>query len=750
MTATNFDTAETISFLDQIFGDVNSGLISITAITHAGRTRSESFQWIRFAAARAAEWDTQRPQGIYFRCTMLPPDGIKGGRGTEQDSHALSFLWADLDYGSVGHKPPRDGLPLPPDEEAARKIITDLPPPTLLVHSGGGLYPIWQLDRPVFITEENFAKVKARSEQWQKIIQAKAERLGWAYGSGVGDLARILRLPGSINRKAVPMVRLTELIDELYEPPTAQQTAPAALWATVNGDSAFDKFSEAASWADILQPLGWIQVKPADSATVEAWQHPDATHPISAHVLKVAPYAIVNWSENSGLPVGKDHDLTKAKVYAIVNYNGDTSAAAKALIKGDAINLPAHVVNAVRSRDNIAGTVTEVTANQILGDSGEPRAGNPEEYLEVKVVEEALKLKIRELARERWAQEKAGETVLPDFIRLDDFLAQEVTEEPQLIKGLWNKATPVLFSAQFKAGKTTVRDNAVKCHVDGGRFLDRYDVTPVTDGTIVILDLELSENMMREWLRAHGFVNQNRVVVVPMRGRAHTLNLMVPEIRAKWAAQLREWNAKIALLDCLRPVLDGLGLNEDKDAGRFLNAGFDPLLVEAGGIDGMVIHHMGHTGERARGDSSMLGCGDSWRLLRKSDDPASPRYFTAYGRDIDVPESQLEYDGVTRTLTITGGSRKDAEKDAAWPIVKAWIQEHQGCSATKVVQAFNKTQTEYEPIAERIVRDVILGLCSAVSCTTTSTTKAKGRPRSWSLSTLSRPRKRNRDNRDKP
>jgi hypothetical protein len=87
-----FDTAEAVSFLDQVFGDVSSGLISITAITHAGRTRSDSFQWIRFAAARAAEWDIGLPQGIYFRCTMLPPQGVKGGRGTEQDSHALNFF----------------------------------------------------------------------------------------------------------------------------------------------------------------------------------------------------------------------------------------------------------------------------------------------------------------------------------------------------------------------------------------------------------------------------------------------------------------------------------------------------------------------------------------------------------------------------------------------------------------------------------------------------------------------------------
>jgi hypothetical protein len=123
----NFDTAEAVRFLDQIYGDVSSGLLSISYITPAGRVASKSFQWIRSAVAKAAEWDARRPQGIYFRCTALPLEGVKGGRGGADDAHCLPFLWADLDYGSIGHKAPKNGLPLPPTEEAAREIISGLP-----------------------------------------------------------------------------------------------------------------------------------------------------------------------------------------------------------------------------------------------------------------------------------------------------------------------------------------------------------------------------------------------------------------------------------------------------------------------------------------------------------------------------------------------------------------------------------------------------------------------------------------------
>jgi len=79
-----------------------------------------------------------------------------------------------------------------------------------------------------------------------------------------------------------------------------------------------------------------------------------------------------------------------------------------------------------------------------------------------------------------------------------------------------------------------------------------------------------------------------------------------------------------------------------------------------------LIHHMGHTGERSRGDSRLRDWPDvEWRLVRQDDDPASPRFISAYGRDVEIRESRLEYDPQTRHLTIAGGSRKDITTDEA-------------------------------------------------------------------------------------
>jgi hypothetical protein len=115
------------------------------------------------------------------------------------------------------------------------------------------------------------------------------------------------------------------------------------------GSSAFDRLAELASWADILERAGWIQVQPGDSATLEAWRRPGGTHPVSAKVLKDAPYALVVWSEDAGLPAGPGQNLTKARVLAHLHYGGDESALAKALVRGQAKGVPPHVNEAFRA-----------------------------------------------------------------------------------------------------------------------------------------------------------------------------------------------------------------------------------------------------------------------------------------------------------------------------------------------------------------------------------------------------------------
>ena len=113
-------------------------------------------------------------------------------------------------------------------------------------------------------------------------------------------------------------------------------------------------------------------------------------------------------------------------------------------------------------------------------------------------------------------------------------------------------------------------------------------------------------------------------------------------------------------------MLDALGLDENHEAGKFL-VQFDALLYEAGIPAALLVQHMGHTGERSRGDSRLQDWPDAiWRLVREDDDPASARYFSAYGRDVEVREGRLTFDARTRWLTYGGGDRSNAKSEAAY------------------------------------------------------------------------------------
>jgi hypothetical protein len=138
------------------------------------------------------------------------------------------------------------------------------------------------------------------------------------------------------------------------------------------GASVFDRLTELMTWADILKPLGWQQVRPPDAAAAEAWKRPGGTHPVSAKVLKAAPYVLVNWSEDSGLPVGAGQKITMARALAHFHYSRNESALAKDLVHGQARGVPAHVNGAIRTEmANRSKTITFDTGEHVNAETGE-------------------------------------------------------------------------------------------------------------------------------------------------------------------------------------------------------------------------------------------------------------------------------------------------------------------------------------------------------------------------------------------
>jgi len=188
----------------------------LTAL-HGGRPYSMSFAWndMDVICDYVQTQHNAGAQGIYGRMTTVSARSSETKRGGADDSVEAIGLWADVDYQGPGHKTTSGTLP--PDERSARQIIDSsaLPDPTLWIHSGGGLYPLWLLSKPAPVTDPDVRQYVADlSARWQATIGDHAQTLGWHYGAGVGDLARVLRIPGTVNRKIPGVPVMARMLGE--------------------------------------------------------------------------------------------------------------------------------------------------------------------------------------------------------------------------------------------------------------------------------------------------------------------------------------------------------------------------------------------------------------------------------------------------------------------------------------------------------------------------------------------------------
>ena len=314
---------------------------------------------------------------------------------------------------------------------------------------------------------------------------------------------------------------------------------------------------------------------------------------------------------------------------------------------------------------------------------------SPDEY---EIGERLRRLRINHEAKQRLETELRPEFTLPPVKSLDALLAEPDTPTRYRIDRLALDGSRIMLSAQYKAGKTTVVSNLLRALADREPFLGQFDVK-IPANRIVLVDDELDENTLRRWLRDQQIGNTGAVAdVISLRGRLGAFNLLDDRCRDQWTRRLSDLGADYLILDCLRPVLDALGLDENRDAGQFL-VPFDTMLYGAGVSDALVVQHMGHHGERSRGDSRLQDWPDAiWRIVRATDEPDSARYFSAFGRDVNVPEGQLAYHD--RRLRYVSGNRADARTRAALlAIVEALVSSGEPMSGKALEDAIGAGHT---------------------------------------------------------
>jgi hypothetical protein len=186
---------QTADFLNNLWPDVPEGMELLI-----WTMPDKKSHWCKSAAAAAVlVAQLAASKDVYVMASLQPTGLSPQQRGLAATATALCGLWLDVDIAGDGHS----SQPYPPTKEAALEILYNdsLPAPTWLIHSGGGFHAWWIFVEPwVLESDEERHQAAKLSEDWQALYRRRAQALGYTVDS-THDLTRVLRVPGTFNRK---------------------------------------------------------------------------------------------------------------------------------------------------------------------------------------------------------------------------------------------------------------------------------------------------------------------------------------------------------------------------------------------------------------------------------------------------------------------------------------------------------------------------------------------------------------------
>ena len=121
------------------------------------------------------------------------------GRGTAEDTTRFAAIWCDLDVKPDACRDIPHALAVVDQLSAILGVR-----PSAIVYSGGGLQPYWPIDDGRIDNDDTRADRAALLKRWGRLACIVADGLGAKIDRGVYDLARVLRLPGTVNPKYDP------------------------------------------------------------------------------------------------------------------------------------------------------------------------------------------------------------------------------------------------------------------------------------------------------------------------------------------------------------------------------------------------------------------------------------------------------------------------------------------------------------------------------------------------------------------
>lgn len=185
----------TQNFLREIYKGCSGGYITITTLPDR---KTRWFKCTEIEKISKTAENLGKKTNVFFgvglRNKVLP----NGQRGSEKDILGITALYADIDVKGDAHAQTF----LPSSVIEATDFLHSLKiKPSIIVNSGNGIHSYWLLDKPSIIKNESDRKnISSIFKGFGKYVNGEAKKHGWKLDN-VYDLARILRVPGTINHK---------------------------------------------------------------------------------------------------------------------------------------------------------------------------------------------------------------------------------------------------------------------------------------------------------------------------------------------------------------------------------------------------------------------------------------------------------------------------------------------------------------------------------------------------------------------
>jgi hypothetical protein len=209
---------QTVAFCSALFDDLAddaAGPLFATVWGHGPGDDDRITRWLPVGetdaiAAAVGETDARPGFNTYLGMGVSRQRLGQRRRMRRNDVDALTCVWAEIDIAGEAHA----AANLPTDVATARRVLTSTGlEPSLLWHSGHGLQAAWLLDEPWIFGADRGGDPAARDadrdraaallRDWRASLAVHAHAMGRFKIDPVHNLDRVLRVPGTTNRKRV-------------------------------------------------------------------------------------------------------------------------------------------------------------------------------------------------------------------------------------------------------------------------------------------------------------------------------------------------------------------------------------------------------------------------------------------------------------------------------------------------------------------------------------------------------------------